>query len=190
LGVNPVEHMRLGARWRTNASSDVDLGMPGMVPATEFGRHRADAFARYEPFSFFGGGLDVGVIFDPVTGLLRGFVGPELSVPRAFNGALALRVALQEEIGDARGRMLLSSMTIAPASRTRIDARVYAIEEPAFGDPRRDLGSALRVDWAVFNYVRVFGDARVQGELPSLSGYPRSTPIGMFTEVGVSGSLY
>jgi hypothetical protein len=139
LGWRPVERLAIGAGLDYGG---LELPQP-IVAALYAGRTRhADGSVFYD-LGAVRFGVDAGYAADATSSLERGWVGPELQVPRFFTARVALSAGYLEERGWYDGRSAFVQAVARPWDRLRLIARVSWTRSDALALDQDELGGSL-----------------------------------------------
>ncbi|MDP2343624.1 MAG: hypothetical protein Q8O67_21880 [Deltaproteobacteria bacterium] len=188
----PVQ-LRAGWRYVGAQPGDLDTALDAPTPiANVRAGHHGDlsvAFAANEALIVSGTG---GVAVDEDSGAVRGFVGPEVTLPRLFGdgvGGVSLG-ALEEPATRAGlgGRSAWVQTTTKLLRQLSWSTRVSYFEHHATTDALREVMVMSFVDAPVLPWLTVRGRAHGLVDLPAVDGGTTSS-LGLFCDVGVSGAF-
>lgn len=122
-------------------------------------------------------------------GLTRGFVGPELGVPRLFGAVGGLTLGYQESLGWLGGRTIYAQSALHFGERWRVLAHVaLALDrDSALGEYRGELGGYLHLGVALTSWL----DLRVLGAAHATILAPDNGVLGpgLIGQAALTGTL-
>lgn len=185
--VTAIDSLRLSAAYRYfGAAADFDA-RTGIAPVG--GAHHTSATTAYQLAPWLSLGATTGAGFDDVAGTVRGYAGPEVTLPEAFGPVGGLALGYLEELGDWPGRSAWLSAHAAQVSLMSVVTRVSYFETVALGDSFREMALMVLTDAPLLPWLSLRGRAYLQQALPSIDGAARSTPTLLIADLGITGTL-
>jgi hypothetical protein len=176
-----------GYRWSAPTALEVD-GLP-LLALPRAGRHHADALAGFGGLGFVDLALAGGGAVDVVTGAVRAWVGPDVTLPRALLGLGGLSLSYREELGDVAGRAAWGRVWVDGLERTRLSSTTMVFEDASPIEASRELLVSGRGDFGLLRWLSVGASARTQLALPSLQERAVAHLPVVVAELSVTGSL-
>lgn len=184
--VRVTESVQLAGVYRYLARPAVDFDLATAVPPVR-GAHHASTTATFSFWSWLTFRTTAGLSHDLVGAIPRGYLGPEVGLPRAFGAIGGLEAGYLAELGDASGCSAWIATTMTPWSSWRWTTRVSYFETLALGDPLRETGLTTSLDAPLLPWLALRGRAYVAQGLPSYG--LRDLPTILTGDLGISGSL-
>lgn len=156
--------------------------------AFDQGSRRAELSARWAATPSLSLGMTSGTDFEATTNLQRGYVGPELALPRAFGNHGGLAVGYQQDFGWSQGRLGFLQLTGQALSRVQLVGRFSYFDSYSPTQPRllRELGAFLSARAQLTQFLGVRGSLLVRG---GLGGNSASSEDGTGERLGLVGDL-
>lgn len=184
--------VRVSGGYRYFGGSPVDFDVIAQAPPIG-GAHHAQAGARWEALTDLRVGLVSGLGFDNLSAAFRGFLGPELELPRAFGALGGLGVGYLEEFGSSAGRSawVATSLGFLPVLSLTARASYFATApfEAAVGDSFREIGLMTLLDAPILPGLSLRGRAYAQQALPDVHGSARAAPTTLLVDLAATGTL-
>jgi hypothetical protein len=180
--LGPVR-LRLGARY--SGGGDPWLGTAPIAPSQAV---HADAHAAVELPAGWNLSLQGGGLYDFVTGLAQGRVGPQLDLPPFARGAVLLGVGYDEEFGWLPGRSGYLQLVLRPAPRVSVWTRAslfhHTLAPGAEGVSGLDGALSAAIDVRVWRWFWIRGSGWARA---GLTGSP--VPAALFGQLGLGATF-
>ncbi|BDG09949.1 hypothetical protein [Anaeromyxobacter paludicola] len=181
LSARPLERLSVSASYRYEGLATPDLAAPARFPGPS--RH-GDASLTLDPWGWVSLTAQGGLADDLTSGLSRQWVGPEVSVPRAFGRRGGVSAGYQEEFGWLAGRSVYLQAVTRPTDGLRLLARTsYESAAAPAGATDGDVALYLSgsADLASWLSIRLSALGRV-----STQGGQSALPAGLAGTLGLS----
>ncbi len=203
VDVMPTRTLRLRCGLRTVGphDSDLDVGVvsDGSVVGAVRAAHHGDAGVQWLLNDLVVVGGSAAFAVDADSGSARALVGPELGLPRLFGDLGGISLGAYEEPGDMWGRSAFVQSSTRPLTELLPQltwaVRASYFEHQAANGVDDVLSGALReallmtsVDAPLTPWLSLRGRAQSFFDIVDLDGFG-STPVGLFVDVGLTGSL-
>jgi hypothetical protein len=168
-------------------SSDPELLKVDPEAFDQRARH-AELSARWAATPSLSLGMIGGTALEATTDLQRGYVGPEVALPRAFGRHGGLAVGYQQDFGWSQGRLGYVQLTGRAFSRLQLVGRISYLDSyyPAQPWLMRELGGFVSVRAQLTEFLIVRGSLLVRG---GVGGNSASSEEGTAGRVGIIGGL-
>lgn len=176
LELRPDTSVRVGGGYRFLAPLAQDFDAAAAVPAA-LGAHHGQGSLSWSTTEWLVLGAQGGVAADPEWGMVRGWVGPELRLPRLFGGLGGLGVGYAEELGAFAGRNGWVQVDFSPFSLLTLWSRAAYLESEGSGaDSLREGAVFAGLEAPLLPWLSLRARAHGLMALPAFDGGPRATP--------------
>ncbi|MCK6551061.1 hypothetical protein L6R52_34820 [Myxococcota bacterium] len=190
-GVRATDDLRFTAGYRERHASapDLDPTVSASGWLVEASR-RGDVGARWSVGQELVLGLDGGFVseLDTVDDQLRGWVGPEVSLPSFFGPLGGLTLGYQEERGWLDGRMLWAQSALRPHERLALFVRLSYLEDTADDATLRELGVFGRATWTLSSWLTLNATLLTRTPIADVDGSLFSG-LGVLFRTTLTGTL-
>lgn len=184
VDLRPDPAVRVGAGYRWLAPLAQDFDAAPTVPSA-LGAHHGQLGASWAPGPWLSLGAQGGVAADAEYGAVRGWVGPEVRLPRLLGELGGLGVGYAEELGAFAGRNGWVQLDFAPFSVLTLWTRAAYLESEAPGDTLREGALFAGLEAPLLPWLSLRARAHGLMALPAFDGSARPTPTALAGDGGV-----
>jgi hypothetical protein len=191
LAARPIESLRIFGDYRYDGVRNFELAR--YDPQYHGPGYHADLWLSWDVTGYLSLGVDGGFAQDFDNHLARGFVGPQVGLPRLFGAHGGLSVGYAEEFGWLAGRNAYVQTILSPAPRWQVMARLSYFQDTPEGNgvETHELGLSASASAPILSWLSA--RLSVAGRLgldQAASGAESDLPVGgIVVSVGLRGEL-